>query len=446
MSKPTFTPIDELQALAGQKRTLLHFFGFKSITQARKVFDGADGKIYDDLFSEYNRLVREENSAAQLVYTKALKKWTEKEVAKLIMSRQREMIAKEKAKREKAKIVKIKVAKVFQCNELDSRVLSWFSKFNQSNKPFNITVKSGLADIKKTFYFNNISHFTEWFDKVISRGEGYTKPGSKNYFDDTKSIFDHMSIVKIEVIGGGCNKHTKTDKHLKTSFYEFELFNPVSRENNCFFKCLAKILDCVIDIKKYRNMFDLRGKVSIADAVEIIKHHTEKKIEIIDFVAIPELDSEKIYILLKDEHYYVVESFTEISKKDIKTKRGTIEFDIETRPTESFHMIEASQTKSFILKDAITCAHVKKLKAKEAEDLVFKTDGVDSGICSTRKFMDFLNRESLAGRTYNILAHNGGNFDFYFIINILTEQELRDCQIQMRGITIIGINYRGNMI
>ena len=84
MSKPTFTPIDELQALAGQKRKMLHFFGFKSITQARKVFDGADGKIYDDLFSEYNRLVRQENSAAQLVYTQALKKWTEKEVAKLI--------------------------------------------------------------------------------------------------------------------------------------------------------------------------------------------------------------------------------------------------------------------------------------------------------------------------------------------------------------------------
>ena len=105
MSKPTFTPIDELQALAGQKRKMLHFFGFKSITQARKVFDGADGKIYDDLFSEYNRLVRQENSSAKIMHTQALKKWTEKEVAKLITAQNREMIAKEKAKRATKKFV-----------------------------------------------------------------------------------------------------------------------------------------------------------------------------------------------------------------------------------------------------------------------------------------------------------------------------------------------------
>jgi hypothetical protein len=429
--------MSELQQTPENKRMLLGLFGFESIYAAKKNLGGNAKEVYNYMFDFMNSEIRKETK-------KLRKERIKKDFAEKLQARID--LRKEKAKaREAKKSVMIKVKRIFQCKELDAKVLKWLSKFNPSNKPFNITVKSGLADIKKTFYFNNTSHFVAWFDKVISRGEGYSKPGSKNYFDDTKSIFDYISIQKIALVSGGCNKHTKTDKHLKTSFYDFELFNPVSRDNNCFFKCLAKILDCVIDIKKYRNMFDLRGKINVDDAVKIIKHHTDKEIEIIDFTAIPELDHEKIYILLKDEHYYVVESFTEIFKKDIKTKRGTIEFDIETRPTEDFHFIAASSTKSFILKDAITCAHVKKYKAKGAENLVFKTDGADSGICSTRKFMDFLNKESLAGRTYNILAHNGGNFDFYFIINILTEQELRDCQIQMRGITIIGINYRGNL-
>ena len=56
-----------------------------------------------------------------------------------------------------------------------------------------------------------------------------------------------------------------------------------------------------------------------------------------------------------------------------------------------------------------------------------------------------MNEESKQNHSYNILAHNGGNFDFYFVISSLTEKELLDCEIQMRGITIIGINYRGNL-
>ena len=109
MEKPIFIPSVELQAIAGKKRKMLFEFGFKSITQARKSLPGSDGEIYQFMFFEYNKRVRQENVAAEIKYTQALTNWHAKEVAKLIMARQREMIAKEKAKQEKAKIVKIKV-------------------------------------------------------------------------------------------------------------------------------------------------------------------------------------------------------------------------------------------------------------------------------------------------------------------------------------------------
>jgi hypothetical protein len=66
-------------------------------------------------------------------------------------------------------------------------------------------------------------------------------------------------------------------------------------------------------------------------------------------------------------------------------------------------------------------------------------------LSSARQFVNFLNFESKNGRSYNVIAHNGGKFDFYFFIACLTNQEILDCNIGMRGTTIISINYRGNL-
>ena len=416
--------MEEIKQTPANKRFILSNAGYETIYQAKKDLQMTAPQIYDYLFSEYARINFE------------LKKGKIKEKIK------REFADHLKAIQKKMMEKKIKKEKVIQFIQLEKTVESWNKRFNKKSKPFEVILTSATTGFVKAFKFASLEHFLNWIHKILSTGEG-SKPETKNAFDNMKSLFDFIT-VKFKFIAGGCNKHTKTDKHLKTSFYDFVLFNPVSMGNNCFFHCLDKIIGKKIDIKKVRAFFELKGKISIADTYKIIKYHTDNDIEIIDFEHIPDLENDKIYILLKDEHYYVVESFTEVIKKDIKTKRGTIEFDIETRPTENFFLIKASDTKSFILKDAITCAYVKKYKAEQANELLFKTDSVD-GISSTRKFIDFLNCESLAGRTYNILAHNGGNFDFYFIVNILTEQELRDCKIQMRGITIIGINYRGNL-
>ena len=493
IKKPTLFNIKELQNSKKNRKEVLQDSGFKTIQAVKKEYGFSDAEqAYDYLFYNNKLQIQELNKE----FLKKFKKDNEKYLKFKFDKEQTELKEKKQEKLlEKRKGYSNQIIKL---DDLNFKIQKWNKLNNKKDKPFEITISSGKVDITKNFKFNSLAHFINWLAKMdqkgsnddykVNSGDIIHKKSSAfviklkkeiaiarasdnkkiekelkkqlkqhlitvadqkakqeafndKFFENIKSVFDTLIINNIKIIGGGCNKHTTTDKQLKTSFYEFELYNPCSRQDNCLFKCLAHITDEVIDIKKYRNLTALKGKIDIADAYKIIKAFTDKQIEIIDFTDIPELSTDIIYILLKDEHYYVIEKFTEILKKHISTKRGTIEFDIETRPTEKFHLIKASNTKSFILKDAITCAHIIKYKATESQKITFKTNEKTS----TRQFIDWLNKETLNGRTYNILAHNGGNFDFYFIVNILTEQELRDTQIQMRGITIIGINYRGHL-
>lgn len=115
-------------------------------------------------------------------------------------------------------------------------------------------------------------------------------------------------------------------------------------------------------------------------------------------------------------------------------------FDFETRPTEEFHLVGSN--KSYVLQDSICGVYHGEYKSEITKSLILTTNNEKT---SARQFMDSLNQQAKLNKTYNVLAHNGGKFDFYFIISCLTQKELLECEIQMRGTTIIGINYRGNL-
>jgi len=339
--------------------------------------------------------------------------------------------------------------KTFELNDskFKAYVMKWSEKNNTTKldyvglKKFQITLKSTKVNVSKTFKFNSLFHFENWLEKV-NTPEGTTYEHSANYVDD--NIFSGDVIIDdIRLIKGGCNKHTKLDKKLKTSFYEFSLHNPTSMNNNCLFACLSHLMQFQVNTKELRKQFNLPtgSEISIDDAYKII-HNFNKDYKIIDSECNDELDSDETYLLNHNNHYYVVEKFTSINRKSIKTKRGLLAFDFETRPTEEYHLIKASNTKSFILKDTICCLYYKNYKSDDFKEVTLVTD---ENKTSSRKFIDWLNEEAKQNRSYNILAHNGGKFDFYFFIASLTDKELLECDIQMRGITIIGINYRGNL-
>ena len=122
---------------------------------------------------------------------------------------------------------------------------------------------------------------------------------------------------------------------IKTSFYDFNLYNPTSMNNNCLFACLSHLLGYQVNTKELRKQFELPtgSEISINDANKIIQSFN-KNYKIIDSECNEELDVEDTYLLNHNNHYYVVERFTEINRKNIKTKRGLLTFDFETRPTE----------------------------------------------------------------------------------------------------------------
>ena len=259
---------------------------------------------------------------------------------------------------------------------------------------------------------------------------------------DIKNLFrGNIVIENISGLMGGCNKHKACDKKMSSLFYDYELFNPASMNNNCFFHCLKHMSDIDIDIKKIRksNNIPTNVPIEINQAYKIMKD-LNLDYQIIDYDTKEELDTTVKYIVFKVNHYYVLTKFTPKNRVDKKARRGIMIFDIETRPTNDFIMI--GNNKSYILKDTICNVYYKNVNSKILNELHLVTDKDKS---SVRKFLDFLNTQSKLNKTYHVLAHNGGNFDFYFMMAQLEKLELIDSKPQMRGITVIGLNYRGNL-
>ena len=321
------------------------------------------------------------------------------------------------------------------------------NKFLKINSHFEITLKSQIADVKNTFKFTHIHHFENWYKKVLTQTYVLSSDSWGNTDmptnEEFKDLFRNSLVEKIKFISGGCNKHATGDKEIKTSFYTFKLHNPQTMNNNCFFKCVEYILGEKINITTLRKEFNIptNEEITLDNAYKILTH-LKMNVLIIDEFCNEELDEEQKYILLKKNHYNAIESWTSNLRKDSKTKRGLMTFDFETRKTEEFHLIKASNTKSYILKDSLCCVYYRPYKKENCIEKVIITNDDKT---SARQFLDFLNAEAGQNRSYNVIAHNGGKFDFYFLISCMTGKEIIDADIQMRGTCIISLNYRGNL-
>lgn len=328
--------------------------------------------------------------------------------------------------------------------KIDRYISFWNRTNNLNNSPFTVRIKSGVANIYQTFRFANIFHFNNWIDKVNNEGIVNVNSGNEEFQVNDEDIFNGvLTIDEVKLVTGGCNKHKSGTKKMKSSFYDYKLFNPSSKDNNCLFACLNVLMENKISAHEFRKKYKLEkgSEISVAQAYIIIKD-LNMKIEIIDYDTNEELDENISYIVLKENHYYVLESYEPIIKKDKKTKRGLLTFDFETRPTEEYYTIKSTGQKMYILQDALCCVYFRNYKQKECHNINLITNNEKS---SARQLIDWFNQESKSGRTYNVLAHNGGKFDFYFFLSNLTSQELLECEPHFRGTTIISLNYRGNL-
>jgi len=325
------------------------------------------------------------------------------------------------------------------------RLQKYVNKWIKNKKGhFEITLKSLIANVKRTFKFNHINHFENWVEKLTENKE--IDSDGNTIKQDEYNIFSRFKIDSIKLTGGGCNTHKPKSEELTSSFYKYKLFTPSSRDNNCFFACLNHIKPLEPSryiFNKLRKQFGLEnGKEITIDEAYTIANKLKYNIQIIDFDTNEELEDNIQYIVYKNNHYYVLEDYEAIVLKNKRTKRGLLTFDFETRPTEEYDVIKATGEKLYILKDTLCCVYFRKYKSEICENIKFITNNDKT---SARQLIDWFNSESQDGRTYNVIAHNGGRFDYYFFISSLTNCELLECNIHFRGTTIISINYRGNL-
>ena len=210
---------------------------------------------------------------------------------------------------------------------------------------FSTTLKSTIANVTQKYNFNHATHFKNWLKKLTERdgdSQGTNNTVDKNLFPPDGTV----EVASVEAVAGGCNTNKAGPKKMKSSFYNYKLFQPFSRNNNCFFATLKYLTKVEVDVTKLRAQFNIpaKTKVTVDDAYKIITF-LDVNVQIIDYQTNEELDSEQPYLVLAGDHYYALTSFEMNKRKDNKTKRGSLSFDFETRLDKSRYNIIHSGAK-----------------------------------------------------------------------------------------------------
>lgn len=323
------------------------------------------------------------------------------------------------------------------------------AKKEMGDKAFTMTFTSGKTKFVKTFdIFRHWKQLRNWFNiPVIGTQDAYMNNPARLNDLLTANERDIFSILKVtfEEVAGGCNKHKSHEKEIKGRYYNFQVFNPVSKDNNCGLKCIEHLMIKKMDVKNLRKQYNLPSGQKLTPD-ELIMIHKDllpnRKLYIIDHYSI-NYNKDVDIILYHNEHYYVVTNAERIIyDNEKKTKRGNLFWDIEARVTDDYVpvTIEGKESKSYLLKDTITRTYHKRYRSKLWEDNLFENDGVSS----VRKFINWLQDETNAGRSYNCIAHNCSRFDLYFLVAELTKEELLNCDMKLRGHAIIQLTLNGH--
>lgn len=307
-------------------------------------------------------------------------------------------------------------------------------------RPFRMVFTPANIKSKKYIDFSNMWHFHNWINQLYN-SEIVSESFGEYFIEGEQTPL--IKLISLQILNGGSSNDINPNKEMNNALYNFKLHNVRSIHNNCLFKCLEYAFKIEIDIMRTRKAVNIKNdeKIDVMKAYEIIEY-LKLDILITDINNNDTLDETKKYLLLNKSHYYFIESFTSKQIKNETTKRGLMTFDFETRETEEYELVETSQEKMYIIKDVICCVYYKEYKGTQMKQKLFISNNTKS---SARQFIDFLNTEIMNGRRYNILAHNGSNFDNYFILSDLTEEEQLDTEFNMRGASIIGMSYKGNL-
>ena len=314
---------------------------------------------------------------------------------------------------------------------------------------FEITIQSASnPDIQLTKTFYSLVQLTNFINGSLEDGETKKNYGMEIF--KMNGVMDFVKIINLHNLSGGCSK--KGVQHtFSNHIYTFKILSQESRNNNCGIDVLRSIIHFTQSAEDIQRKYKIPRKIKMS--FEQLNHIyiNEIKDDRRPLALLTEQSSGVLnksdfnYIFLHKEHYYSVEDIIPHNKNK-KVKRSELCVDLETRPTDDYIYIKSKNEdgkivvkQSRIIKDTMTAVYYKPYKGVEYIQSMFITSV--GGKTSIRKFADWLIAQASNNKFYQIVAHNGSRFDYYFFLACLTQQETLQTQINLRGTSIIGINF-----
>lgn len=410
---------------------------------------------------------KEFDKQQQAEFEKILLKEQEKEAQKIrktLLKQQADLIArqevervrfareeKERKQKEKtlAKQLKSKFSNVLkQINQPRAipfeKLASWAS-IRIPDAPFTLTLKSGVANVKRHFNFHSKEHFQNWLTSIENQNTIQDSSNYQTYSDaigTDENVFN-IVIPSVEIVKGGCNNYNQSETiSIETPFHSLNVYSPQTKHNNCGLKVIEYLTQVKLNYanERRKNNIAYDSQISVSTLAKIHREHSYKMLNFIDDTFDFDFDFNiSDYILVKKGHYYAVISANNKIYKNEHTKRGLLTWDIETRPTNDYVMV--GNQKSYILKPTVLCAYYKTYQSDNFQKLTLVTN--ESKDCC-RQFLDWLTVQASKKHFFHCIAHNGSRFDVYFLLAQLNQQEQLHTETQLRGSSIIGLQYKSH--
>jgi len=360
--------------------------------------------------------------------------------------------------------------KVYNYNDLSRNILKQpeFRKLFRSKKgkdsSYSLRFISRVAgnNVRRTFNFSNYYHLRTWLDNIENEAELNPDSYNNTILTETpnyRNVFEELSI-ELRRSTGGYRTEGNVNTKVWTASRHKDIVRPITFNNykakvldfketnkgdmNCGFRCLNYILPEKVNVREWRKKLNIPVKTQLKPT-DIAKVYNEMKqnnktLNFIDESYDGDFSDDENYILLKDNHYTIINEweYTNHQEEGKKKHHGRLAFDIETRPDDEIIMV--GEQESSVLTSAIL-SMVYRASRGEKKKKTFITDRKQN--CCL-KFLDWLSEEAKNERYYHCVAHNGARFDFYLLMSYFNENDLLQSKTQLRGTSIIGLQYKAH--
>ncbi len=463
--------LEKVKKVAGSKRILLNFLGYKSIRSARIDIEGSDTEIYNYLKYLYNETIETINKDISLRNAIIKNEQHYKKIQNKKENKFASKLASFFRSNKKASNMEVNIktgVREWERNIADvyDVILPTYFGESEIRKMLLYYVLPVLGNLWRKYkggYFqmdllgywlnegDDINE-NEPLKRISIEGNYLTPKNYKKTYENIYSSFNppdsasqlfvrQFSIKFIKPIVGGCYNCKGHGKNMKIN--NLTLHNPYSTNNNCFFKCIEEFLDfkpTKTVCNNIRAEFGINANemISIQDCYKIAKKYCKKTIVFITndlSVIYGDVDGE-IKIFCLDNHYMSLVGETHKCKlcgqmymKDHKCNGKVKQFynmKIKRLIEKVEHIDSGNLNKHILHYDIETqynnnhhqhTPYIVGFCFYKNDDIIYREFCGDNCM---REFYDFLGTDEVKHIKY-VNAYNGAGFDHYYLFRIKME-------------------------